>query len=310
MKRLYQLVIAMALVQSASGQAYIPFPLQNAVWNVTYSDLQGSLTHISHFDIVYFTEGDTLLNGNTYTILKKNVHEYAICIAPWNPGCNDYDLGITYNTYVGAYRENAGHQILLIEPGDSLDCVLLDYGLATGDTMIKNCPVNYYEMGIAVTGNSDSTLLLDGLYHLRQEIIANFPGYLIDGVGTTFGFPEPLTYFENNAVLNCMLVNGITIYTSTGDTVCQYGFAGITENKAEQLEVYPVPATDQLNIKTTAGHLLKKIELIDLTGRTVLQDHPVTATVTLNTNAFVNGCYFIRITDQYDRQTIRKIVLQ
>ena len=83
------------------------------------------------------------------------------------------------------------------------------------------------------------------------------------------------------------------------DVLVTVGPLGIGENSNAAMDVFPVPATDQLNIRfgTIAGAV--DVELVDVTGRTVLDRHAqATGTMLLDVSSLAAGQYQLRVRHQ------------
>jgi uncharacterized delta-60 repeat protein len=61
------------------------------------------------------------------------------------------------------------------------------------------------------------------------------------------------------------------------------------------LQVWPVPAQDQLNVQLPANQPARLMELLDATGRTVLSQTPSSAAISLNTVPLPAGLYVLRV---------------
>jgi len=77
-------------------------------------------------------------------------------------------------------------------------------------------------------------------------------------------------------------------------------------DKPLDIILYPNPAKDQLQVQT-AGATIQKLEILDLTGKKVLQrEHIDSHTVRIPVDELKNGVYFVTL--QCDGQTVTKVL--
>jgi len=79
---------------------------------------------------------------------------------------------------------------------------------------------------------------------------------------------------------------------------------GIVENELDELKVFPNPAKDILSIETSAK--LKSIELMDASGRKVIQ----TDQLTLQLGHLEKGVYFLYFKTESGKKLVRKIICE
>ena len=83
----------------------------------------------------------------------------------------------------------------------------------------------------------------------------------------------------------------------------------ISEQDDDGLEVWPTPASEQLNVRTPSG-TIDQVLLIDMAGRTVLdQVDSGTASLVIDTQAIANGAYGLVVTNG-SRRLRTKVVVQ
>lgn len=81
-------------------------------------------------------------------------------------------------------------------------------------------------------------------------------------------------------------------YDCTTITVADAGNVGVEEVSAEQVRIYPNPATDVLNVEGNGN-----IEVSNILGQVVMTDF-VSGHTTLNVANLNNGVYFVRVNGQ------------
>jgi hypothetical protein len=91
--------------------------------------------------------------------------------------------------------------------------------------------------------------------------------------------------------------------------------AGISEigNAVSQLNAYPIPAKDQLNVEFSTGNSESlKIQMIDVLGNVIFEKTPAASSgeikESINTASFSKGVYFLRILSN-SGSSIRKIII-
>ncbi|MBT8303764.1 MAG: T9SS type A sorting domain-containing protein [Bacteroidia bacterium] len=111
------------------------------------------------------------------------------------------------------------------------------------------------------------------------------------------------TWEENIAVTASLCTDGIS--TLSGDV--QDTTLGILDNAlADQIMVYPNPATNALNIRTS-GITLLEVEIIDINGRTMFKE--MADFERLDVSRLSRGIYFAKMLTPYSRVT-KKIVIK
>ena len=82
--------------------------------------------------------------------------------------------------------------------------------------------------------------------------------------------------------------------------------ASIENDYEKQMRIYPNPATDKIYIGTTNTFTIRKVEMYDLSGKTVFNSNePVT---TINVSNFKTGIYFVKIAGN-EASVTKKIML-
>lgn len=85
------------------------------------------------------------------------------------------------------------------------------------------------------------------------------------------------------------------------------GVSAVAYENRDQIQMYPNPTSTTLFMENS--FLIQSIEVLDFTGNTVLhiKDRHIDE---IDFFSFPTGIYFVKITDVYERQTIRKVVKQ
>ena len=80
---------------------------------------------------------------------------------------------------------------------------------------------------------------------------------------------------------------------------------GIEEQHVEEIQLFPNPTGDRLNLVFAATNLPEKVEIIDLTGRTVMIQKVTDGNVVINVESLNAGVYFVRA-DNIVKKFIKK----
>lgn len=98
-----------------------------------------------------------------------------------------------------------------------------------------------------------------------------------------------------------------TIYKNTTGTMPSMG---ITKNQKDIFTIYPNPAQDNIHLsfeKVSSSNV--SVEIVDGLGQTVMtQEYATAATISINTQSFAKGVYFLTVDDHQNKQT-QKIII-
>ena len=197
------------ILNQGFSQSYVPFPTENAYW-------KGAVT--SHEDYwktnVFSTNGDSLINGLTYTKLKEKGLFY-----PWHNQGIPHSFPSFYENYAGCFRNDIlNKKVFFIAPGSSTEKLWYDFNMNIGDTIFD------YGLWVKVVLDIDS-VMIDGTNRKRLIIDScswQDPNYFIEGVGSTYGLiAEGTCPFESSEELTCVTIDGSIIFNmSSYDSTC------------------------------------------------------------------------------------------
>lgn len=207
------------------------------------------------------------------------------------------------NTLLGAYR-NEDNQVYYCKwNGSSYDeeVMLYDYDLEVDDYFNDgdDHPMKVTEVSTITDHNGVS----------RKKISFEFLGledeteYWIEGVGSNKGFVYSGCYTptEDGAIFHllCYHVGETLIFTNPEYNTCDID--EIEENlTVNSVNIYPNPANDVVKILNDNNLNITNIEIVDLTGRVVLNTDK---TDDINITELSEGQYFVKI---YGESTIVK----
>ena len=122
-------------------------------------------------------------------------------------------------------------------------------------------------------------------------------------------------------------INGVSFYSSVGQTfsttsvqgsslVYRPGFVQpisvktTTSSKRLSLDVYPNPASKQINVSSASSLTGVKVVVLDLQGRTILEEtRSEVQELTLDCSMWSKGTYIIKVQDASNKVHISKIVV-
>lgn len=210
------------------------------------------------------------------------------------------------NVLLGAYRAEDNQIYYCAWNGSYGDEVLLyDYDLEVGDYFNEEDehPMKVEEVSTITDYNGIS----------RKKITFSFLGlpeeseYWIEGVGSSRGFVNAGNYTPtaDGAIfyLLCYHIGDNLIYLNPVFNACDID--DIEENKVDNsVSIYPNPANSMIKILNDNNLNITSIEIIDLTGRTVLTSDNTTD---IDVSSLPEGQYFVKIIGE--TTTVKKFTI-
>lgn len=108
-------------------------------------------------------------------------------------------------------------------------------------------------------------------------------------------------YTNDSNIVNLKLIvepimaNGNIVYPAKADTI-KYEFKGMSLRETKfvnQLEVYPSPARDELNVNITGSGIIDRVMIYSITGQQVLSKEISDTKAELNVSKLKNGIYIL-----------------
>ena len=176
-------------------------------------------------------------------------------------------------------------------------------GFNTSGGMFAGIPENKVVIGLpacssaAGGGFTDTTSVINAVNYLRG--VGNIPGtYTLQQAG---GYPSlrgMMTWSINwDAVSTCATTYE---YANTFESIFSTTSSTLELNSAVSIAVFPNPASEFLTIKTNTDHCT--IKITNLLGEIIQDPIPFNHSITIPTNGWNSGMYFITITNP--RKTI------
>jgi hypothetical protein len=252
----------------AQTQKYHPFKESDAFWIVNANGSQGA----GCYEVKYFIDGDTVLNGLTYNKIKR----YGWYGGSNGNGCDPW-ANWTYNGYpfyVGGLRNDTiQRKVYFWRDSDTTESLLYDFSLGIGDTLQPG--INNQFNTTLVVHSFDSVLVGT---NYRRKIYVNIPGLgfvigIIEGIGSQTGLIEDLLVgFGFGSTLKCYGEGNQTMYPSSpNSTLCQFALGQEETELFDSPIVFPNPFSDQLIIRSATGNFITRAVLYNLNGQELCQ---------------------------------------
>jgi hypothetical protein len=283
MKKLIFLFFLSVALQYSYAQ-YKPLPMQNAEWiNYGGINLLGC-PQCTFVQYKYFTDGDTLINNQSYVKIKKTEI----------PSLNDVS---SFPTYTGAIRQDTlNKKIFVILLDSTTENILYDFSLQVGDT-IKS--VLHTLASDCFGFNTETIVSIDSIqvngnyhrvFHFQGSCTGPNGGSYIEGIGSDFGLLFPNRMDETESHLSCLKVSG----------PCELVVSINSLEENNQFDIFPNPSLETINIsininshKTCSIHEAsgRKIKTIKLSGKDTQID----------ISDLNSGVYFVKVGEWVER---------
>ena len=193
-------------------------------------------------------------------------------------------------------REDSLNRIYILENG--VDKILYDFNLVQNDTFQLN--IDYYDCELVVY-QVDTIQLLNGEWRKRIRLIRsddpnpNQPWYgykdWIQGIGSSTSLYRYIEscYTDYPLDLLCHFENGNIVYSNPNNQGCF--ITPVNEiSDEEHIQIYPNPATIELNIKSE--NQILNIKMFSMDGKLKLYENAKSA---LNLKNLTPGFYLVQI---------------
>jgi hypothetical protein len=128
----------------------------------------------------------------------------------------------------------------------------------------------------------------------KTDIISDWTWVDLTSIGETFGLEIVFSSSDDFTPSYYCIDNISDLYTD------------ISENYVSNIEIYPNPASDYLNINNS---LSSKISILDITGKTLLNIFSDVENIKLDVSDFKQGMYFIHIENEASNYSEKIIIL-
>jgi len=297
---------------SVSAQKYVPFPTENAAWNVFYAySYNGEPMDTTMLQ--YSLQGDTTISGKLYRKVCRNIGSHLDPIYKWVGGLREQDKKVYY--FGLSYYEKLGTTF-------NYEFLLYDFNKQIGDTVrldylqINSPLVNY------IISEIDSIKIGEKfrkLYKVRPKGYGN-PEYIVEGIGNItsglFGVITPIP-----TCLECHQDWQFICFSQNGETVClnpafvdcnSLLMSSISESKASNqfVRIYPNPANEYIQFEfDIATKKNTTIEIIDHAGKRI-STIPILiglSSYNFDISHYPAGVYFVLV-HYNDKTELHKII--
>lgn len=297
MKKLLFTFLLTVTINFGQSQTYNAFPTDSASWAVDYMAM-GFLGSTIHVPRLYYIDGDTTIGTTNYSkmcfVYDSLPYAQSSCNSPLAL-LRDSNKTIYCRYFMGL---------------TSAEFVLYDFNLIVGDTFeitggmgIDQFVVNTIDSELTSTGYRKAWNLQKvsgwstSLYNPRWvEGIGDIQnGVLYVEVPWVDWWCQGWCYKEWQTLI-WFWTNGPCFNTAINEYSSENLFSLIND---------PAQQTIALKFQSNA---LRKVELIDITGKLLLGESTSEVTFKINTNEFAKGIYFVSVSDQGHSTTQKLIV--
>lgn len=217
----------------------------------------------------------------------------------WNNGTYPWEI-TTSNVYAGTYSARSKNNL-----GDGTWGSDKESKLEITINVQQASPITYFRKVSSEAGYDMFSFSIDG--STKEELSGNVAWGQASfdvPVGThTFRFMYSKDYSTSSGS-DCAWIDNI-VFPVTGQIIEP---TSIENNEIDnQLNVYPNPAHDQLNIQ--CDNNMQSIEIIDIMGRSVKSVANIDgSTYSLNISNLSNAIYFVKVVDDNNQVLVHKII--
>ena len=304
MKNITTILLFFVFCSNLCAQNYVPFPTSNAVWRGNYADWSGLGITGYWWQYNQTISGDTLINGVLYHNLEETTIQEEYNLQPW------YLISSTFlgTHYVGAFREDSTRRIYFWRGGFPSEDLIYDFNLSEGDSFVNILSQGYYLHIISIDSFFDGSVFRKKYSYSCTPTANCIEGYLIEGIGSTTGFPFfLLPGLEETSELYCFRENNIIKYTDSVNSCSLVGEKEIQTIK-NLFIVYPNPTASVVNLKSNQPlNFPLSMLLTDMQGKLICQKNIFNESdLFLNVKSFANGEYLLAIKNK-ERIVFREI---
>ncbi len=312
MKTKFLLIILLAysfLQPELKAQVYHPLIRSNTYWDVMYANSFSPCYFVSGGR--YFFEGDTLLNGLQYSILK------AFPIISFGAGdfCPPYLVDGSIANITHFMREDTIAKKVFMYYEGLGDALLYDFSLEVNDTLISPIMVTLIvdSIGYVTLMNGEQRRIF---YFCYADFRYPYGYRYIEGIGGSSGlFNHLVQPFDLYYLAGCVLDNGVWMYNfgESWGTEC-YLFVGVNENrKSDRTIIYPNPVKSGGYITLKAKDVIHMLTITDIHGRRVKEIDVRTPNsfneYVISINNLKNGIYFIEYQTIKNHNYYEKLII-
>lgn len=287
------LFLGLAFSTSVSAQEYVPFPSENASWNVFYASTWEMGVEIDTALLQYSLQGDTTISGTLYRKVCRNIGEQFNPIYKGIGGLRESEKKIYY--FGISYAEHLGNTF-------DYEVLLYDFTKQIGDTVWLSSSRDAWAINYIIT-KIDSVKIGDTYRKRYNDCIIEGIGNIKDGL---FGRLTPIptsSYYSQKWEFICFSQYGETLYLNPNFSECySTKMTAIDEIQKDKIRstLQPNPAKDYILLRISNQNIhCKSIEIIDFQGNCLNKIPTNNSTeYKLDLSGYASGIYFVLV--QYD----------
>jgi len=303
MKKIVFVTIGVLFFQFSNAQNYYPFPKDTAHWNnLTWA--QWSPVDMFLENTQYRIQGDTNIGEQTY---HKVYYHYT-------------DNPTPYSEYIGGIREDSLKNIFFypfsvnlptytptVFPNDTSETLIYTFDNLDSGMIL---PINVGVTEIKVAG-VDSVLIGNNYrkrYKIEQENIGY--DYWIEGIGSIKDLFMPFTYEFEETLYTLCFTDSVTYYINSpnGEDSCHYALPlGVTEIVSEKISIYPNPASQTIEIKSSVEYDKGIINIYNNQGKKILTDKLIDSKSKIDISQIKPGFFIVEIISKNEKDFVKFI---
>ena len=134
--------------------------------------------------------------------------------------------------------------------------------------------------------------------------------FYIEGIGSSKGLIGSLVPFESNSQLVCYMENDTTCYPYFQAPCTLINSSNSIKKEEGTINIFPNPVENELFIDATSlhGHSIKKIQVIDLSGRIVIIVNDREHFYRIDTKALSAGFFVLQIENEMGNVLTQKLI--
>lgn len=279
-----------------------------ATWYYGYTIWQ-----VTGFYKISYT-GDTIINSNSCKILSKTKVQHNL------------STGIQDTTYLNdEYTYADANKVYVYRLGNFY--TLYDFSANVGDTItVAGYPIHSGCDSIGkVKVDSVGTLTInsENLRYISVSPVGvsawGWHSRIVEKIGPvnyppyyTYLFPQTLDYCgfmldENGeeGSFRCYSDSIFGSYTTTS-VGCDFTVSIDEKNKSNELNIFPNPSTDFINVLYKSNSKVEHFEIMDISGKIILSEKISTNNFSITTKSLKQGIYLLKIADENKNISIKR----
>jgi hypothetical protein len=276
------------------SQKYVPFPTQQAQWNVYYGYSTNN-EPMTYTILQYSLQGDTTINGVLYHKLCKNISSVSSPVYQFAGGLREQDKKV--------YFYGFGYSAYNLLASSCYEVMLYDFNKVEGETVyVRSDQPNY-------TIASIDSIKIGADFRKRYKLSVTNE-YIIEGIGNIngglLGLVTPITtcsMCHRSWELMCFSQNGETVYKNPSFVDCnsslRAGIIDLNDNNAQPIQstLQPTLSSSFVTLKFKSfDNKCESVQILDMLGKQV-QFIPTSNKLEyqIDISGLNNGLYFVKL---------------